>query len=58
MNKVLSIIAWFLKKLGYKYYLSVEKGDMFYMFTSEEMGTTNPNAKLEVQGDGKVGIGS
>ena len=51
-------MAWFLKKLGYKYYLSVEKGDMFYMFTSGEMGTTNPNAKLEVQGDGKVGIGS
>lgn len=55
--KLLTVIAWFLKKLGYKYTLSVERNNKVRFFTSLK-GECNPSELVYITGDGHVGIGT
>lgn len=55
--KLLTVIVWFLKKLGYKYSITLEKGDSLIILSSEDM-KIDPNKPLIIKDGGNVGIGT
>jgi len=53
---ILTAIVWFLRKRGYNFTIQKETKKELEYYTSEKIGTTNPSARLEIQGGGNVGI--